>query len=180
MVIVCEGWIPWRTKPTNREHQVANQGTPTFPVRVGFAHHTGDLRYTSPCPPSPNQPVWGVHTLPRGTGSQQHHSHNTPLCQGIFSNCSQTLYGICGEILSNSGESCSRIVSKGDDKLREVAQPPSILDSTAAQNASFATSPPLHLTNAGCPSEWLSPPAQPCSLLRFSLLPLGLEEPQPP
>lgn len=62
----------------------------------------------------------------------------------------------------------------------EVAQPPSILDSTAAQNASFATAPPLHLTNAGCPSEWLSPPAQPCSLLRFSLLPLGLEEPQPP
>lgn len=179
MVIVCEGWIPWRTKPTNREHQVANQGNPTFPVRVGFAHHTGDLRYTSPCPPPPAS-LCGVCTpCPEAQGHSST-THTTHPCQGIFSNCSQTLYGICGEILSNSGESCSCIVSKGDDKLREVAQPPSILDSTAAQNASFATSPPLHLTNAGCPSEWLSPPAQPCSLLRFSLLPLGLEEPQPP
>lgn len=168
----------------NKAHQQGTPGCkpgePHFPRKSGVCPPHWRPQIHLPLPPTPSQPVWGVHTLPRGTGSQQHHSHNTPLCQGIFSNCSQTLYGICGEVLSNSGESCSRIVSKGDDKLREVAQPPSILDSTAAQNASFAISPPLHLTNAGCPSEWLSPPAQPCSLLRFSLLPLGLEEPQPP
>lgn len=179
MVIVCEGWIPWRTKPTNREHQVANQGNPTFPVRVGFAHHTGDLRYTSPCPPPPAS-LCGVCTpCPEAQG----HSSTTHTTHPCVRESFPTAHKHCMEFVVKSSQTQARAaaaVSKGDDKLREVAQPPSILDSTAAQNASFATSPPLHLTNAGCPSEWLSPPAQPCSLLRFSLLPLGLEEPQPP
>lgn len=95
--------IPWKTA-----HQ---QGTPGCkPGEPHFPQESGvcPAQIHLPCPPPTASRVGCAQP------AQGHQSHNTPLCQGIFSKCSQTLCGIHGEILPSSGQS-------------------SILDSTAAQ-----------------------------------------------
>lgn len=153
--MVCEGWYPLENKAHQQETPGWKPGWTPCSLGVGFAHHAGDLRYTFPCPPTSSQPVWGVYSLPRGTAAPV--TQHTPVSGDLF------------QLLTNIWN-----MWWNPTKLR----PELNFGQHSCTEATFVTAPPLYLTSAGCPLEWLSVSAQLCSLLRFSLL--GLEEPYPP
>lgn len=130
-----------KQSPPTGNTSLETRGAP-FSLRVGFAHHTGDLRYT-PLRPPPASLCGECTACLEAQGAQQNQSHNT---------------------VWNSWWNPT------------ILRPELNLGQHSCTEATSVTAPPLPLTSAGCPSEWLSAPAQPCSLLRLS----HLEEPQPP
>lgn len=91
-VVILRAGIPWRTKPNQQRTPGCKSGEPHLPHESGVCPPYWRPQTHLPCPPpTTSQPLWGVYTMPRSTGAQQHQPHDTPLCQGIFFNCSQTV-----------------------------------------------------------------------------------------
>lgn len=149
--IVCEGCYPLENSPPTGNTRLQTRGAPFPPGEWGLP--TSD---TPSLPPTHSQPVWGVHSLPRGTSPTTH-----PCVRASF----PSAHKHCVEFMVKSYPAQARAQFWTAQLHRST-------------DATFVTAPPLHLTRAGCPWEWLSTPAQPCSLLRFSHM--RLEEAQPP
>ncbi|XP_063184358.1 uncharacterized protein LOC134512684 [Chroicocephalus ridibundus] len=173
--------ILWRIKPSGSElgkcsvatqkrkhHHPRERGLPTPPETWG----------TRPLALTPGWAAQGAHTLSGAAGSQAAAVTHRPLKPGAFSESSQTLHGIFGEILPKAGESqsCAACSEAGDWSRGEAAQSPSILVTTEAQTR-LAPAPSLHLGSAGCPTAATA--AQPCLLagLRGTPAPTATQAP---
>lgn len=125
--------IPGRTKPTNREHQVGNQGNPIFPESgVCPPHCRPQIHF--PCPPPPAS-LCGVCT-------------SCPEAQG-HSSTSPTMHTCVRASFPTAHQHCMEFVVKSfQTQARPQFWTAQLHKST---DAIFVTAPPLHLTKC-----WLS------------------------
>lgn len=132
VILSVRAGTPWRTKPTNREHQVGNQENLIFPEsRVCPPPWRPQIHF--PCSSSPSQPV-GVHILPSGTGKHSTSPTTHPCVRGSF----PTAHKHCMEVVVKSYQTQDR-AQFWTVQLHK------------STDVTFVTAPFLHLTKC-----WLS------------------------
>lgn len=92
--IVCEGCYPLENSPPTGNTRLQTRGAPFPPSEWGLPSSD-----TPSLPPTHSQPMWGVHSLPRGTSPTTH-----PCVRASFPSTHKHC-GIHGEILPSSGQS---------------------------------------------------------------------------